>query len=124
MDYITTYYRDDKEISFEEFKKIFEEDLEKENETLTWDISGAVYSDWGNGRDVTLNGHEYKCRTVRLYNSAKELFDDFMLVGDYDILLDVLKEMSENEIFNIASKMNCVNVQDGKLMLKDTDDWY
>ena len=29
MDYITTYYRDDKEISFEEFKKIFEEDLEK-----------------------------------------------------------------------------------------------
>ena len=124
MDYITTYYRDDKEISFEEFKKIFKEDLEKENETLGWDISGAVYSDWGNGRDVTLNKHEYKCRTVSLYNSAKELFDDFMSEGYYDILFDVLKEMSEDEIFNIVSKMKCVNVQDGKLMLKDTNDWY
>lgn len=124
MGCITTFYRDDKEISFEEFKKIFKEDLEKENATLGWDISGAVYSDWGNGRDVELNGHEYKCRTVELYDSAKELFDDFMFEGYYDILFDVLKAMSETEIFNIVSKMKCVDVKDGKLMLKDKNDWY
>lgn len=123
MDCITTYYRDDKEMSFEEFEKIFDEDLEKENESLGWDIKGAVYSDWGNGRDVELNGHEYKCRTVEIYDSAKELFDDFMFEGYYDMLFDVLKEMSETEIFNIVSKLKCVDVKDGKLMLKDKNDW-
>lgn len=124
MAYITTYYRDDKEMSLEKFKKIFDEDLKKENESLGWDISGAVCSDWGEGRDIELNGHEYKCRTVETYDSAKELFDDFMLEGCYDILFDVLKEMPETEIFNIVSKMKCVDVEDGKLMLKDKNDWY
>lgn len=123
MDYITTYYRDDKEISFKEFQKMFEEDLEKENEDCTWDIRGAVYSDWGNGRDVELNGHEYKCRTDSLYDSAKELFEEFLLDGDCEMLLDVLKKMPETEIFNIVSKMECVNVKDGKLILKDKMDW-
>lgn len=121
MDCITTYYRDDKEISFEEFKKIFKEDLEKENETLGLDI--AIYTDWSDEGELVLNEYKYKCRTIRLYNSAKELFDEFMLEGCYDMLFDVLKEMSENEIFNIVSKMSCVNVQDGKLTLKDTADW-
>lgn len=123
MDYITTYYRDDKEISVEEFKKLFKEDLKKANESLRWDISGAVYSDWSEGRDVELNGHEYKCRTIEIYDSAKELFDDFMFEGYYDMLFDVLKEMSEAEIFTIVSKMKCVDVKDGKLLLKDRHDW-
>lgn len=123
MDYITTYYRDDKAISFEEFKKVFEEDLEKENECRIWDIRGAVYSDWGNGHDVVLNEHEYKCRTDSLYDSAKELFEEFLLDGDYEMLIDVLKEMPEAEIFNIVSKLECVNVKDGKLILKDKMDW-
>lgn len=123
MDYITTYYRDDKEISFEELKKIFKEDLEKENEVLGWDISGAVYSDWGEGVDVKLNGHEYKCRTSEIYDSAKELFDDFMFYGEPELILDVLKQMTEEEIFNIVSRMKCVNIKDGKLILKDKHDW-
>lgn len=123
MDYITTYYRDDKEMSVEDFKKIFKEDLKKENESLEWDISGAVYSDWGEGRDIEINGHEYKSRTIEIYDSAKELFDDFMFEGYYDMLFDVLKEMSETEIFNIVSKMKCVDVKDGRLMLKDKHDW-
>lgn len=123
MNYITTYYRDDKEISFAEFKKIFDDDLKKETEIHGWDMRSSVYIDWCNGHDITLNKHEYKCRTVELYDSAKELFDNFMFVGDYYMIIDVLKEMSEDEIFNIVSKLKCVNIKDGKLILKDKHDW-
>lgn len=124
MDYITTHFRDGKELSFEEWKKMFNEDLDKENESLTWDISGAVYSDLANGRDIDLNGHYYERKTDKLYGSAKELFEDLMDDGHYDVIFDVLKEMSEKEIFNIVSKIHCVNIKDDKLLLKDEKDWY
>lgn len=120
MDYITTYFRDDKVLPFNEFEKMFKEDLEKENENSTWDITGAVYSDWGNGRDCYLNGHEYKVRTDIFYDSAKELFDDLMCDGQYDVILDVLKEMTEEEIFNIVSRIKRVNTKDGRLLLLES----
>ena len=78
MNYITTHFRNGKELSFDEWKRMFNEDLDKENKSLGWDISGAVYSDLGNGRDIELNGHFYQRRTNILYDSAKELFDDLM----------------------------------------------
>ena len=124
MKYIVTHLRDGKELSFEEWKKMFDEDLDKENESLTWDISGAVYSDLGNGRDIDLNGHYYERKTDKLYDSAKELFEDLMDDGHYHVIFDVLKEMSEEEIFNIVSKMQCVDVKDSKCLLKDEKDWY
>lgn len=123
MDYITTHFRDGKELSFEEWNKMIDEDLDKKNESLGWNISGAVYSDLGNGRDIELNGHYYQRRTDILYDSAKELFDDLMSDGQYDVILDVLKKMTEKEIYNIVSKMKCVNVKDNKLLLKDEKDW-
>ena len=123
MNYITTHFRDGKELSFDEWKRIFNEDLDKENKSLGWDISGAVYSDLGNGRDIILNGHSYQRRTNILYDSAKELFDDLMWDGEYEVIFDVLKEMTEKEIFNIVSKIKCVNIQEDKLLLKDKMDW-
>lgn len=122
-DYIITYSRDGKQVSSEEWREMLKEDLAKENNELTWDISDAVYSDLGNGRDIELNGHFYERRTNMLYNSAKELFDDLMSEGQYDVILDALKEMTEKEIYNIVSKMNCVTVKDEKLLLKDEKDW-
>ena len=124
MDYITTYYRDDKAISFEEFKKVFDEDLEKENENCTWDIRDEVYGYWSDGIDIKLNGHEYKRRTDSLCDSAKELFEEFLRNGNYKMIIDVLKEMTEEEIFNIVSKMKCVNIKNDKFLLKDGKDWY
>ncbi len=123
VEYITTYSRDGKQVSNEEWSKMLKEDLVKENESLTWDISSAVYSDLGNGRDVELNGHYYERRTDMLYDSAKELFDDLMSEGQYDVILDALKEMAEEEIYNIVLKMKCVTVEDRKLLLKDEKDW-
>lgn len=123
MNYITTHFRNGKELSFDEWKRMFNEDLDKENKSLGWDISGAVYSDLGNGRDIELNGHFYQRRTNILYDSAKELFDDLMCDGEYEVIFDVLKEMTEEEIFNIVSKIKCVNIQEDKLLLKDKMDW-
>lgn len=123
IEYITTHLRDGKQVSNEEWNKMLKEDLAKENESLTWDISGAVYSDLGNGRDVELNGHYYERRTNMLYDSAKELFDDLMSEGQYDVILDALKEMTDEEIYNIVSKMKCVTVEAEKLLLKDEKDW-
>ena len=123
MEYITTCFRDGTALPFEEWNKMIEEDLNKENESLTWDISGAVYTDLGNGRDIELNGHYYQRRTDTLYDSAKDLFNDLMFDGQYEVILEVLKEMTEEEIFGIVSKMKCVNVKDDKLLLKDEKDW-
>lgn len=50
VEYIITHSIDGKQVSNEEWSKLLKEDLAKENESLTWDISGAVYSDLGNGR--------------------------------------------------------------------------
>lgn len=122
-DYITTHLRDGEQVSFEEWNKMLKEDLAKENESLTWDISGAVYSDLGNDRDIELNGHFYERRTNTLYDSAKELFDDLMSEGQYDVIFDALKEMTEKEIYSIVSRMNCVTVKAEKLLLKDEKDW-
>lgn len=123
MNYITIYFRDEKQVSHEEWNKMLKEDIEKENEYFTWNISDAVYSDIGNGRDIEVNGHDYSIRTDLLYDSAKELFNDLMFDGHYDEIFDVLKEMTEEEIFNIVSKIKCVNIKDNKLLLKDEKDW-
>ena len=124
MDYIITHFKDEKELSYEEWDKMFKEDLDKENESLTWNISHAVYSDLSNGRDIDLNGHYYQRRMDTLYDTAKELFDDLMLDGKYDVVLDILKEMTEEEIFNIVSRIKYVNVKEnGRLLLKDEKDW-
>lgn len=122
--YVTTHSIDGKEVSFEEWRNNLQKDVKKENEELGWDISSATYSDIGNGRDVDVNGHYYEQRTHRLYDSGKELFDDLMSEGQYDVILDVLTEMSEVEIFNIISKLKCVTVKtNNKLLLKDEKDW-
>ena len=46
-----------------------------------------------------------------------------MSEGQYDVILDALKEMTEKEIYRIVSRMNCVTVKDEKLLLKDEKDW-
>lgn len=123
MDYITTHFRDDIEISFKEWDKLIDEDIVTENKNLGWDITGAVSSDLGNSRDIYINGHSYKRRTVTVYDSAKELLDELIWDGHYDIICDVLKELSEEEIFTIISKIKYVTINDDKLLLRDEKDW-
>ena len=125
VDYITTYKRDGKEVSSEEWNKMLKEDIEKDVERFSFIIGykDAIYTDLSNGRDIELNGHYYETRTNSLYDSAKDLLDNLMFEGKYDVILKVLKEMPETEILNIVSRMKCINVKDGKLLLKDEKDW-
>ena len=124
MKYIDTYFRDGKELSSEEWSQMLKIDLEIEQKSRNWDVAGVVYSDIGNGRDVEVNGHYYEQRTDFLYDSAKELFEDLMFEGHYDLIIDVLNEMDEEEIFTILSKSKCINVKENKkLLLKDEKKW-
>ena len=123
MKYIDTYFRDGKELSFEELKTIFKEDLNEEKKSFTWDISGSVYTDFYNGKDIELNGHVYATRTKILYDSAKELFNNLVTNGQSEIILEALNELTETELFGILSKIKCVNVKDNKLLLEDEKDW-
>lgn len=123
MDYITTYFRDNKQVSNEEWSKMLKEDIAQENSYRTWDISYAVYSDIGKGRDVEVNGHDYSSRTDLLFDSAKDLFDYLMFEGYWEQILGVIEKLPEKEMFNIISKIEVVNVQNEKLLLKDEKEW-
>ena len=94
-DWIHHYYRDDKELPYEEWIELFKEDLEKEAESYTWDIRGVVWTDYSNGRDQDLNGHEYKSRTDEVYDTAKELLEDMIYDGKHSELIDDPKNIYE-----------------------------
>lgn len=123
--YITIYLRDNQQISHEEWRNLLKEDVKKDEEKYSWNVSGAIFSDLANGREVEVNGHYYNSKTDIVYETAKELFEDLIFEGHYDLFFDVLKEMNEEEIFQIVSKMKCVKVdQEAKtLILKDEQDW-
>lgn len=117
-DYITIHLRDGKEISRDEWNKLFKKDLDIENEKSTWNIIQTVYADLGNGRDMDLNGHLYQRKTNVLYDNAKELLEDLIMEDGACVVLDMLREMPETELFNLLSKVDRIDKHDGKLLLK------
>lgn len=117
-DYITVYLRDGEEISRDKWKKLFDEDLNIENEKHTWDIIQTVYTDMGNGRDMDLNGHLYQMKTNVLYDNAKELLEDLVMEDGACMVLDVLREMPETQLSNLLSKAERIVKHDEKLLLK------
>lgn len=117
-DYITVYLRDGEEISRDKWKKLFDEDLNIENEKHTWDIIQTVYTDLGNGRDMDLNGHLYQMKTNVLYDNAKELLEDLVMEDGACMVLDVLREMPETQLSNLLSKAERIVKHDEKLLLK------
>lgn len=123
-DWIHHYYRDDKELPYEEWIKLFKEDLEKEAESRTWNIRGAVWTDYGNGRDQDLNGHEYKRRTDEVYDTAKELLEDMILYGKHCELIDVIESLSEDEAQMIVKHIDRAKRNGQKFVLEDDNDGY
>lgn len=122
--YITTYFINKKEVTYEEWSESLKKDLDEESKHYKWDFSSVVQADIFNGRDVEVNGNLYERRTAILYDSAKELLKEGYYYGLSDEIYDMLlEELSEEEIFNLLSKLRCVEVKDGKLLLKDEKDW-
>jgi hypothetical protein len=120
---IRRYYRDDKELSYEEWIKLFKEDLEKEAEGYTWDIRGAVWTDYGNGRDQDLNGHEYKARTDEVYDTAKELLESMIFDGKHSELIDAIESFTEAEAEMFVKYIDRVKKNNGMFILEDDEDY-
>ena len=116
-EYITHHLRDGEEISFEEWNEKFKEDLDKESKRYKFDLSGAVYADLGNGCDIRLDGHLYQRRTDVVYDSAKELFEDMVFDDGGYFLVDILREMTDDEIEAIIVRHQRVMKQGEKLVL-------
>lgn len=121
---IFAYFRDDVKLSFDEWCESINKDAKIEAQLLGHDYSGAIHTDIGNGRDVEINGHNYSSRVDTLYSSATELFNDLMNDGHHDVILNALYKISEQELFNILSKIKPVCVKhNNKLLLYDEKDW-
>lgn len=121
MDYITTYFRDEKQVSKEEWNKMLEEDIEKENEHSTWDISGVICTDIGEGRDVQVNGHDYSSRTDYIYDTAKELIEDMILDGRSCELIEAITAFSEEEARAFIKHIDGVKTNEQKFILEDAE---
>lgn len=122
-DWIHHYYRDDKELPYEEWIELFKEDLEKEAEGCTWNIRSAVWTDYGNGRDQDLNGHEYKSRTDFAYDTAKELLEDMIFEGKHSELIDAIESLTEAEAEMFVKYIDRVKKSKRKFILEDDMDY-
>lgn len=117
------YYRNDNELSYEEWINLFHIDLDIENENSTWDIRGAVWADYGNGRDIELNGHMYKCRIDWVYDTAKELLDDMIDNGEDYELVNAIKSLSEEEATMFIKYIDRAKSNEQKFILEDNKDY-
>lgn len=124
MDYITTYFRDGKQVSHEEWNRMLEEDIKKENEYSTWDIYGAVCTVIGEGRDVEVNGHDYSSRTDYVYDTAKELIEDMIFDGRSCELIEAITALSEEEAEMFVKYIDRVKKNEQKFILEDDGEYY
>ena len=122
-DWIHHYYRDDEELPYEKWIKLFREDLDKEAEQYEWDVRSAVWTDYGNGRDLDLNGHEYKTRTDEVYDTAKELLEDMIFDGKHSELIDAIESLTEAEAEMFVKYIDRVKKNEQKFILEDDMDY-
>ena len=121
MDYITTYFRDGKQVSHEEWNRMLKEDTKKENEYSTWDISGVICTDIGEGRDVEVNGHDYSSRTDSVYDTAKELLEDMIFDGRSYELIEAITALSEEEARVFIKYIDSVKTNEQKFILEEVE---
>lgn len=123
-EYINHYYRDDKELPYDEWMQLFKADLDKEAEGCTWNIKSAVWTDYSNGRDCDLNGHVYKSRTDYAYNTAKDLLDDMIFEGKQYELIKAIESLSEEEAEMFVKYIDRVKKNEQKFILEDDGEYY
>ena len=115
MDYIYHRFRDGKEINENDWYELLKIDVEEESRDHEWDLKTATYTDVFNGRDVNLNGHLYQIKLEEVYDTACELLEDLVDSGEYDIILDAVQYLSEDELRMIFSKLKRVTMNNGKI---------
>lgn len=123
VDYIHRYYRDDEELPYENWIELFKADLDKEAECHKWNVRSAVWTDYANGRDSYLNGHEYKARTDEAYNSAKELLESMVYDGKHSELIDAIESFTEAEAEMFVKYISRVKKNNDMFVLEDDEDY-
>ena len=68
-----------------------------------------------------INDHHYSIETIGYsYDSFKDLCEDLLeegsCTGDYDIIADILAEMSEEELNKFFTKSNDLHFENGKII--------
>lgn len=117
MEFININLRDEKELPFKEWNDHLKQDIEIENSKTTWNITPSINTDLSNGRTVNVNGHSYSQKTNIEYDSAYELYEDFVYEDPWTII-DIIKNLPDEEIENIILKIDRVEKVNKKFLLK------
>lgn len=107
IEYITLNCRDGKIIdSQEEWSKLLQQDIDKENEMCICNIAPCYYySDLDNGREVDINHHIYKYKTICKAHTAKDIFNAMIEEGMYDELFEALNKVDESIIRKVIEQI-------------------
>ena len=117
MEFIDINLRDGKELPFKEWNDHLKQDTEIENSKKTWNITPSINTDLSNGRTVYVNGHSYCLKTNIIYDSSHELFED-LVDDDPWTIIDIIKNLPDEEIENIILKIDRVEKVNKKFLLK------
>ena len=96
MAFIMRYFRDNKELKYEEWKNLLDMDMYVEQKNSEWDIRGNVDNAIERGTEFELNEHVYYALEETHFDTAKELINEMIEYYDCE-LLDTIEQFSERE---------------------------
>ena len=96
MAFIMRYFRDNKELKYEEWKNLLDMDMYVEQKNSEWDIRGKADNAIEFGIEFEMNEHVYYVLEETHFDTAKELIDEMIEYYDGE-LLDAIEQFSERE---------------------------
>lgn len=96
MDFIMRYFRDNKELKYEEWKNLLDMDMYIEQKSCEWSIRGNIDNAIERGSEFELNEHVYYVMEESHYDTAKELINEMIDYDDCE-LLEAISQFSERE---------------------------
>lgn len=96
MAFIMRYFRDNKELKYEEWKNLLDMDMYVEQKNSEWDIRGNVDRAIEYGTEFEMNEHVYYVLEEAHFDTAKELINEMIEYYDGE-LLDAIEQFSERE---------------------------
>ena len=96
MKFVMKYFRDNKELSYEEWKNLLDMDMYVEQKNSEWNIRGNVDFAIERGVEFEMNEHVYYALEETYFDNAKELINDMIDYDDCE-LLEAIQQFSERE---------------------------
>lgn len=118
MQIIHRYYRDEKEIPYEEWTAAFDEDIEveKKNNPGSW----GWFIPEG---DSHINGHSYKIREEKIFPNAKETLYEIFCYGDTAEIMEAVTRMSEQDARDFLYYFRRARIEYENFILEDDEDY-